>query len=72
MVRVKGDVLSTQLSGDTARPNLCVVGLGYIGLPTALAFSEQLPSVVGVDINQSKVKPSCDPSSLPERGIETS
>ncbi len=68
---MKGGVLSTQLSGDTARPNLCVVGLGYIGLPTALAFSEQLPSVVGVDINQSKIEALMRSESfLPERGIE--
>jgi UDP-N-acetyl-D-mannosaminuronic acid dehydrogenase len=34
---------------------ISVVGLGYIGLPTAAAFASQKIKVVGVDINQQTV-----------------
>jgi len=34
--------------------NLCVVGLGYVGLPLAVEFGKQR-SVVGFDINESRV-----------------
>lgn len=33
---------------------ICVIGLGYVGLPLAVAFSEKYP-VVGIDINASRV-----------------
>lgn len=36
--------------------SLCVVGLGYIGLPTAAAFATQGIAVLGVDINASTVE----------------
>ena len=32
-----------------------VVGLGYVGLPVALAFSRKFPGTVGFDINRPKV-----------------
>ena len=35
--------------------NICVIGLGYIGLPTAAMFSLYGHNVVGVDINQELV-----------------
>ncbi|KAF0809830.1 UDP-N-acetyl-D-mannosamine dehydrogenase [Alcanivorax sp. S71-1-4] len=35
--------------------NICVVGLGYIGLPTATMFASRRKHVVGVDINQHAV-----------------
>jgi len=34
---------------------VCVVGLGYIGLPTAAAFAGRRKKVIGVDINQHAV-----------------
>jgi len=34
---------------------ICVVGLGYIGLPTAAVFASRGVSVVGVDVNQHAV-----------------
>ena len=34
---------------------LSVIGLGYIGLPTAAAFASRQKLVVGVDINQHAV-----------------
>jgi UDP-N-acetyl-D-mannosaminuronic acid dehydrogenase len=34
---------------------ICVVGLGYIGLPTAAAFAGRRKNVIGVDINQHAV-----------------
>ncbi|WP_203332214.1 nucleotide sugar dehydrogenase [Planococcus beigongshangi] len=36
--------------------NLCVVGLGYIGLPTAVMFANHQLHVHGVDINEKAVK----------------
>jgi len=33
---------------------ICMVGLGYVGLPLAVAFAEQYP-VIGFDINQSRI-----------------
>lgn len=35
--------------------NICVIGLGYIGLPTAVLFSLYGHNVVGVDINRETV-----------------
>ena len=34
---------------------VAVIGLGYIGLPTAISIAEQGISVIGVDINQDRV-----------------
>ncbi len=34
---------------------ICIVGLGYAGLPTAVAFCEQGFEVIGADVDQSKV-----------------
>ena len=31
---------------------VCIVGLGYIGLPTAAVFAEAGVQVVGVDVSQ--------------------
>jgi UDP-N-acetyl-D-galactosamine dehydrogenase len=33
---------------------ICIIGLGYVGLPLAVAFAEKYP-VVGFDINQNRV-----------------
>ena len=35
---------------------IAVIGLGYVGLPVALAFARKFPGSVGFDINQPKVK----------------
>ena len=34
---------------------IAVIGLGYVGLPVALAFARKFPGSVGFDINQPKV-----------------
>ena len=34
---------------------IAVVGLGYVGLPLALAFARKFPDVIGFDINKSRV-----------------
>ncbi len=36
---------------------ISVIGLGYIGLPTAAAFASRQKQVVGVDINARRWKP---------------
>jgi len=35
---------------------VAVVGLGYVGLPVALAFARKFPGAIGFDINEAKVK----------------
>ncbi|MFN3492783.1 MAG: 3-hydroxyacyl-CoA dehydrogenase NAD-binding domain-containing protein, partial [Anaerolineales bacterium] len=35
---------------------ICVIGLGYIGLPTAVTFAKHGMEVLGVDINENVVK----------------
>jgi len=37
------------------RPTVGIVGLGYVGLPLAVAFGESGASVVGVDLDQRRV-----------------
>src|SRR5687767_14390910 len=34
---------------------IAVVGLGYVGLPVALAFAKKFPGSIGFDINEKKV-----------------
>jgi len=34
---------------------IAVIGLGYVGLPVALAFAEKFPSTIGFDIDEEKV-----------------
>jgi len=34
---------------------ICVIGLGYVGLPLAVAFAEKF-KVVGFDVNASRIK----------------
>ena len=35
---------------------IAIIGLGYVGLPVALAFAKKFPDTVGFDINIEKVK----------------
>jgi UDP-N-acetyl-D-mannosaminuronic acid dehydrogenase len=37
------------------KPKVCIIGLGYIGLPTAAMFARQGVQVVGVDISQRAI-----------------
>src|SRR5216683_818058 len=48
------EALNTKLGNRTAR--LGVIGLGYVGLPLVLLFSEQKFRVTGFDIDKKKVK----------------
>src|SRR6266851_4623878 len=48
------EALNTKLGNRTAR--LGVIGLGYVGLPLVLLFSEQKFRVTGFDIDEKKVK----------------
>ena len=34
---------------------ICVVGMGYVGLPLAIAFAEKDFNVIGFDLNQDKI-----------------
>ncbi len=34
--------------------NIAVIGLGYVGLPVALAIAKKFPNTVGFDINTEK------------------
>ncbi len=35
---------------------ICVVGLGYVGLPLAVAFAEKGKKVIGIDINRERIE----------------
>ncbi|WP_319586150.1 nucleotide sugar dehydrogenase [uncultured Desulfobulbus sp.] len=37
------------------KEKVAVVGLGYVGLPVALAFAAEFPGAIGFDINKSRV-----------------
>lgn len=39
-----------------ANMNICIVGLGYVGLPLAIQFARSNVNVVGLDIDDSKVE----------------
>lgn len=41
---------------QVAKTCVAVVGLGYVGLPLALAFAEKGHDVIGIDTNQSRVE----------------
>jgi len=34
---------------------VCIVGLGYVGLPLAIQFARSGATVIGLDIDQNKV-----------------
>ncbi len=35
---------------------IAVIGLGYVGLPVALAFARKFPGAIGFDVNEEKVE----------------
>src|SRR6476661_86508 len=49
-VRIPHQQLTAEL-----RDNIAVVGLGYVGLPTALGLAERGFSVVGYDVSESRL-----------------
>ncbi len=40
----------------TRNAKICIVGLGYVGLPTAIFFAEKGFNVTGVDIDENNIK----------------
>ena len=38
-----------------AEPKIAIIGLGYVGLPLAVAFAEKYP-VIGFDINAKRIQ----------------
>src|SRR6478736_5032838 len=44
----------TAEGAEQALPTVCIVGLGYVGLPVAVAFGKQRPTV-GYDLSARKV-----------------
>jgi UDP-N-acetyl-D-galactosamine dehydrogenase len=42
--------------GEAMQEKVGVVGLGYVGLPVALAFARHFPGTVGFDIDERRVK----------------
>ena len=45
-----GDVPDSQLDWSTA-----IVGLGYVGLPTALALHGRCPRIIGIDVSEERL-----------------
>ncbi len=40
---------------DSKNEGICVIGLGYVGLPVAIAFARKFPDTVGFDISASRI-----------------
>nr|QNO52919.1 UDP-N-acetyl-D-mannosamine dehydrogenase [Methanosarcinales archaeon ANME-1 ERB6] len=55
MLRKSGGNLKQKYRGHMNTKIVCIVGLGYVGLPLAEAFSKHL-KVIGFDIDEEKVK----------------
>ena len=53
MLEIKSQLL-TKLNTHAA--HIAVIGLGYVGLPLAAAFAEAGFTVVGIDVDPTKVK----------------
>ena len=53
MDKVRGEGLD--LSGVSGYETICVVGLGYVGLPTAIAFHSAGFNVIGVDVSDKVI-----------------
>jgi len=52
-IPIRDDAETTGASPEST--TVCVVGLGYVGLPLAVAFDEAGQSVVGFDVDEEKV-----------------
>jgi UDP-N-acetyl-D-galactosamine dehydrogenase len=46
----------TQPTRKTGPVRIAVVGLGYVGLPVAVAFAEKFPGTVGFDISEHRIE----------------
>ena len=40
---------------DSRNERICVIGLGYVGLPVAIAFSRKYPDTIGFDISAGRI-----------------
>lgn len=54
MIRSMDSEIEQRITQRTAR--ICVLGLGYVGLPLAVEFAEAGYQVIGVDLDQHKVE----------------
>ena len=52
---VSSKKLGVPMKNDPSLEKLCVIGLGYVGLPTAAIFANRGLNVLGVDINSQSV-----------------
>ena len=43
------------MNAELEKLRICIVGLGYVGLPLAVEFSKKFP-VIGFDINSIRVE----------------
>ena len=48
-----GQVLKAKIEKKQAR--ICIIGLGYVGLPLAVAFGRKGYSVIGLDSSKSRI-----------------
>ena len=46
--------MSVNLAEQSKRANVCVIGLGYIGLPTAVVLADNLGAIAGFDIDEER------------------
>ena len=43
-------------TSDFSSKQIAVIGLGFVGLPLSIALTEKGFKVVGIDVNQQKIK----------------
>jgi UDP-N-acetyl-D-glucosamine dehydrogenase len=55
VIEVSGIPLQLQVAERTFTHDVAIVGLGYVGLPTALSFVAAGKSVLGLDVSQSRL-----------------
>lgn len=58
-MRIKGGFEDLYESLVRRKKNLAVVGLGYVGMPIAVAFAKKSINVIGFDINKKKIDLYC-------------
>src|SRR5258708_3019182 len=49
------DTLSRRGARRHMQERIAVIGLGYVGLPVAMAFARKFPGTIGFDVNKAKV-----------------
>lgn len=50
------DTATETVTDDASTDSICIVGMGYVGLPLAVAFDRQGADVIGFDVDEAKIE----------------